>query len=67
MRVLALIALATLLAACQSTAQSGLDDVRRSVGANVGRPGDTYGTNRRPDVYGGFTQPVMPTMGARGQ
>lgn len=66
MRVLGLIALAGLLAACQSTANSGIDDVRRSVGANVGKPGDTYGTNRRPDVYGGFTQPVLPTMGSRG-
>lgn len=67
MRVLLVVALAALLAACQSTARSSLDDVRSSVGGNIGKSADTYGTNRRPDVYGGFTQPVLPTMGARGQ
>ena len=67
MRLCFALALAALLGACQSTARSSLDDVRSSVGGNVGKPSDTYGTNRRPDVYGGFTQPVLPTMGARGQ
>ena len=31
-----------------------------------GRTADTLGTQRRMDVYGGATAPVLPTMGAVG-
>lgn len=31
-----------------------------------GRSADTLGTQRRMDVYGGATAPVLPTMGAVG-
>lgn len=37
-------------------------------GGNSGfrRSSDTLGTQRRMDVYGGATAPVLPTMGAPG-
>ena len=62
-KILFVIALTGWVAGCQSLTGGSGDEVR----ASPVRPGgDTYGTSRRPDVYGGFTQPVLPTMGARG-
>lgn len=64
-RLFLALALAGLLAGCNSTAESSLNDLRGSLGGGVGRNTDTYGTNRRPDVYGATTQPVLPTFGSR--
>jgi hypothetical protein len=50
---------------CTSTG-SGLGDLGDSIGSNVGRSSDTYGTNRRPDVYGATTAPSLPSIGAPG-
>lgn len=58
-----LLAAAGLLAGCQNTSDS-LGDLGSSMSGGVGR--DTFGTNRRMDVYGGTTAPTMPTFGARG-
>lgn len=60
------------LAGCSSTedARSGVSggasDLGYSVGGGVGRNTDTYGTQRRVDVYGGSTAPSLPTIGASG-
>lgn len=35
-------------------------------GSGFRRSSDTLGTQRRLDVYGGATAPVLPTMGAVG-
>ena len=60
----ALLAAALTLAGCSggSETRGGLDDVS---GGFV-RGGDTYGTNRRVDVYGASTAPSLPTIGAVG-
>jgi hypothetical protein len=42
----------------------GWNDLGSSVSGGVGR--DTYGTNRRPDVYGASTAPSLPSMGTPG-
>lgn len=54
------------LAACSSTSGGGSGE--REVGGfrTSGRSSDTLGTQRRLDVYGGATAPVLPTMGAVG-
>lgn len=52
-----------LLAGCQSTGDA-LSDIGSSFGGAAGR--DTYGTNRRMDVYGGATAPSLPSIGAPG-
>lgn len=51
------------LAGCQSSGDS-FGDLGASMSGGLGR--DTYGTNRRMDVYGGATAPSMPTIGAPG-
>ena len=43
---------------------SGLNDLGSSIGGGFGR--DTYGTNRRVDVYGGSTSPSLPSIGTPG-
>jgi hypothetical protein len=45
------------------TAQGSLSDLGSSLGSSFGRNTDTNGTNRRPDVYGGFTRPTLPSIG----
>ena len=57
----------TLLSACSSSGSSGqLDDFSSSMRSSVGKNTDTYGTQRRVDVYGGSTAPSLPSMGAPG-
>lgn len=66
MRILTLLSLLTasaLLAGCQSTSDS-FGDLGASMSGGLGR--DTYGTNRRMDVYGGTTAPTMPTISTPG-
>ena len=60
--------LGLLLASCASTSSNstaGLQDLGDSLGSSFGKSTDTNGTNRRPDVYGGFTRPSLPTIGSR--
>ena len=61
--VLALLAGAPLLSACQSS-QDAFGDLGASMSGGLGR--DTYGTNRRMDVYGGTTAPSLPSIGTPG-
>ncbi len=63
MRILTLITLLT-AGAVLSGCQSASDDIGSSFSGGLGR--DTYGTNRRLDVYGGTTAPTLPTIGALG-
>jgi len=56
------------VAGCTTTdgpAQGSLADLGSSLGSSFGQNTDTNGTNRRPDVYGGFTRPTLPSMGNR--
>ena len=46
-------------------AQGSLADLGGSLGNSLGQNTDTNGTNRRPDVYGGFTRPTLPSIGSR--
>ncbi len=67
MRVLTIVGLlvaGSFLAGCQSGSNESLDDIGGSMSGGLGR--DTYGTNRRMDVYGGATAPTLPTIGAPG-
>ena len=60
---MALIGLA--VASCtttDSTAQGSLGDLGSSLGSSFGKNTDTNGTSRRPDVYGGFTRPTLPSI-----
>jgi len=52
-------------ATTDGTAQGGLADLGSSLGSSLGQNNDTNGTNRRPDVYGGFTRPTLPSIGSR--
>ena len=52
-------------ATTEGTAQGGLADLGSSLGSSLGQNTDTNGTNRRPDVYGGFTRPTLPSIGSR--
>ena len=61
-QLLAVVVLAAILGACSSTREQA-SEIGSSISSGVGRNSDTYGTMRRPDVYGGFTQPTLPTMG----
>ena len=54
----------SLLAGCQSNSNDALGDISSSMSGSLGR--DTYGTQRRMDVYGGATAPTLPTIGAPG-
>jgi len=57
---IALLALAlSTLCACSSLPQAA-DFSGATAGVTSG--GDTFGTSRRPDVYGAFTRPSTPTM-----
>ena len=56
------------VAGCTTTdgaAQGSLADLGSSLGSSLGQNTDTNGTNRRPDVYGGFTRPTRPSIGSR--
>jgi hypothetical protein len=68
MRALGLVlalSVSAFLAGCQSSGgDASLGDIGSSFEGSLGR--DTYGSNRRMDVYGGATAPSMPTFGARG-
>jgi hypothetical protein len=67
MRILTIVGLlvaGSLLAGCQSSSNDSLSDIQSSMSGGLGR--DTYGTNRRLDVYGGTTAPTLPTIGAPG-
>jgi hypothetical protein len=67
MRILTIVGLlvaGSILAGCQSGSNESLSDLGSSMQGGLGR--DTYGTNRRMDVYGGVTAPTMPSIGARG-
>ena len=48
-----------------STAQGSLGDLGSSLGSSFGKNTDTNGTSRRPDVYGGFTRPTLPSIAAQ--
>lgn len=60
-----LLVAALAIAGCASTG-GGVSDLGESIGSSVGRNSDTYGTNRRPDVYGATTAPSLPSIGAPG-
>jgi hypothetical protein len=69
MRILTIVSLlvaGSFLAGCQGSSSSSdsLGDLGASMQGGLGR--DTFGTNRRMDVYGGVTAPTMPTIGASG-
>lgn len=69
MRIIAAAALLVaqgLLAGCTSTGGGSLDDVGSSISSGFVRNGDTYGTNRRMDVYGAATAPSLPSIGTPG-
>lgn len=62
------LALAALAAGCNSTGSAISDagaSLNSSLGTNIGRGVDPYGTQRRPDVYYGSTRPSLPTIGNR--
>lgn len=56
------------LAGCGSSAERRSESFGGSLGSSFegGLGRDTYGTNRRMDVYGGATAPSLPTIGAPG-
>jgi len=71
MRRRALFSLSLIAAACVglalpacSTPEAGLKDVGTLSGGFAANA-DPNGTNRRPDVYGGFARPTLPTIGSR--
>lgn len=55
------------LTACSSVQEEATSFRGFSAGVTGGMAagGDTYGTSRRPDVYGAFTRPTTPTIGSR--
>ena len=55
----------TLMSGCASTGGGG-DDFSSSMRGGIGKNTDTYGTQRRVDVYGGTTAPSLPSIGAPG-
>jgi hypothetical protein len=62
-----LLASALALSACSSTGLSeGASDLGSSISGGFSRSNDTYGTQRRMDVYGGVTAPVLPSIGTPG-
>lgn len=64
MKRLALIVAVLTVPALGGCMSSGDSDWGSSSGMR--RSSDTLGTQRRMDVYGGATAPVLPTMGAPG-
>lgn len=56
---------AILLSACTGAGNRSAADAGAGPG-RFNRSTDTLGTQRRMDVYGGATAPVLPTMGAIG-
>ena len=55
------------LSACTSTgASEQLDDFSSSMRGGFGHNSDTYGTQRRPDVYYGSVAPSMPSISSPG-
>lgn len=50
----------------KSGVSGGASDIGSSISGGFGRNTDTYGTQRRVDVYGGSTAPSLPTIGASG-
>ena len=62
--ILGLLVAGSFLAGCQSGSNDAMSDISSSMSGGLGR--DTYGTNRRMDVYGGATAPSLPTIGAPG-
>jgi hypothetical protein len=63
MRILLVALVLSALCGC-NTLQGDLDELRAASGGFV-RGGDTYGTSRRPDLYGRSTQPTTPSIGTR--
>lgn len=61
--IIGLLAAGIFTSGCQSAGDS-FGDLGASMSGGLGR--DTYGTNRRMDVYGGTTAPSLPTIGAPG-
>ncbi len=61
--LIAAVLVAASLGGCMSS--GGRTDAGASMNSGVGRSND-FGTQRRMDVYGGATAPVLPTMGAPG-
>jgi len=55
--------LGLVLSAC-STTDGGLKDIG-SLSGGFAANADPNETNRRPDVYGGFTRPTLPTIANR--
>lgn len=72
MRHLALAAAVTaaaLLSGCaggDDRVSGSATDLGSSLRGSLGRNSDTYGTQRRMDVYGGATAPSLPTIGMPG-
>ncbi len=63
--LLAVCGLASLLLASCASTNAGLQDLGSSLGSGLGRNTDPNGTNTRPDVYGGFTRPTVPSIAGR--
>lgn len=63
--LLAALLVGPLLSGCAGGSDQ-LDDFSSSMRGGVGKNTDTYGTQRRVDVYGGSTAPSLPTIGATG-
>ena len=60
--------LAAVLSGCNSvegSGRSGLSEVSTGLGT-FRQSSDTLGTQRRMDVYGGATAPVLPSIGTPG-
>jgi hypothetical protein len=64
--LVAALLLAPVLSACSSTGSEHLDDFSSSMRGGFGTNTDTYGTQRRPDVYGGSTAPSLPSISTPG-
>jgi hypothetical protein len=57
----------SVLSGCAGTGGGGqVDDFSSSMRGGIGKNTDTYGTQRRVDVYGGSTAPSLPSIGAVG-
>ena len=62
------LALTALAGGCNSAGNAlgeAGSSLNSSLGTNIGRGVDPYGTQRRPDVYYGSTRPSLPTIGNR--